>query len=99
MPRLSLFNYSIVRVVPAVERGECLNAGVILFCRANAYTPSQAPTGDWRSFNLSRWQAEQAMAKAQPYLQGYSINKDRYPMRVHTPDSQGYFECQNYYGD
>jgi len=27
------FQYSILRVVPRVERGECLNAGVVLFCR------------------------------------------------------------------
>lgn len=27
------FSYSIVRVVPRVERGESFNAGVILFCR------------------------------------------------------------------
>jgi hypothetical protein len=27
------FQYAIVRVVPHVERGECVNAGVILFCR------------------------------------------------------------------
>jgi Protein of unknown function (DUF3037) len=27
------FQYAIVRVVPHVERGECLNAGVILYCR------------------------------------------------------------------
>jgi hypothetical protein len=27
------FQYAIVRVVPHVERGECLNAGVVLFCR------------------------------------------------------------------
>jgi DUF3037 family protein len=27
------FQYSILRVVPHVERGECLNAGVVLFCR------------------------------------------------------------------
>jgi hypothetical protein len=27
------FQYSILRVVPHVERGECLNAGVLLFCR------------------------------------------------------------------
>lgn len=27
------FSYAIVRVVPRVERGESLNAGVILFCR------------------------------------------------------------------
>ncbi len=73
--------------------------GVILTCRGNAYVPPAAPVGDWRSFNFSRWQAEQAMAKAKPYLQGYSINEERYPMRVHTPYSAGYFECQNYYGD
>jgi hypothetical protein len=27
------FQYAVVRVVPHVERGECLNAGVVLFCR------------------------------------------------------------------
>jgi DUF3037 family protein len=27
------FQYAIVRVVPRVERGEALNAGVVLFCR------------------------------------------------------------------
>jgi hypothetical protein len=29
----SPFQYAIVRVVPRVERGECINAGVVLFCR------------------------------------------------------------------
>ena len=29
----SPFSYAIVRVVPSVERGEGLNAGVVLFCR------------------------------------------------------------------
>ncbi len=73
--------------------------GAILFCRANAYVPPQAPVSDWRSFNLSQWQADQAMAKAKPYLQGYSITKSRYPMRVYTPYSVESFECQNSYGD
>jgi Protein of unknown function (DUF3037) len=27
------FQYAVVRVVPRIERGECLNAGVILYCR------------------------------------------------------------------
>ena len=31
------FQYSILRVVPHVERGECLNAGVVLFCRRLAF--------------------------------------------------------------
>jgi Protein of unknown function (DUF3037) len=29
----SPFTYAILRVVPRVERGECFNAGVVLFCR------------------------------------------------------------------
>ena len=32
MPAQSSFDYAIVRVVPRVERGEFINAGVILFC-------------------------------------------------------------------
>ena len=28
------FEYALLRVVPRVERGECLNAGVLLYCRA-----------------------------------------------------------------
>ena len=31
------FQYALVRVVPRVERGECLNAGVVLFCRRRAF--------------------------------------------------------------
>jgi hypothetical protein len=31
------FQYAIVRVVPRVERGECLNAGVILLCRPRRF--------------------------------------------------------------
>lgn len=27
------YDYAVVRVVPRVERGECLNAGVVLYCR------------------------------------------------------------------
>lgn len=33
MPAREDFQYAIVRVVPHVERGECLNAGVVLFSR------------------------------------------------------------------
>jgi hypothetical protein len=31
------FQYAIVRVVPHVERGECLNAGVVLFSRRHGF--------------------------------------------------------------
>jgi hypothetical protein len=31
------YSYAIVRVVPRVERGECVNVGVVLFVRAQRY--------------------------------------------------------------
>lgn len=31
------FAYAVIRVVPRVERGECLNIGVILFCRPRRF--------------------------------------------------------------
>lgn len=34
MPDSRSFEYAIVRVVPRVDRGECLNAGVIVWCRS-----------------------------------------------------------------
>jgi hypothetical protein len=33
----NVFQYAIVRVHPRVERGECLNVGVILLCRPRRY--------------------------------------------------------------
>jgi len=33
----SPFQYALVRVVPRVERGECVNAGVVLFCRPRRF--------------------------------------------------------------
>jgi hypothetical protein len=35
--RKASFDYALIRVVPRVERGECLNVGVILFCRTRAF--------------------------------------------------------------
>ena len=31
------FQYAVIRVVPRVERGECLNAGVVLLCRPKRF--------------------------------------------------------------
>jgi hypothetical protein len=33
----SAFQYAILRVVPSVERGEALNAGVVLYCRQRRF--------------------------------------------------------------
>ena len=37
MPTLSTYDYAVVRVVPRVERGEFINAGVILSCAAQGF--------------------------------------------------------------
>ena len=36
-PPRNAFQYAIVRVLPRVERGECLNVGVILLCRPRRF--------------------------------------------------------------
>src|SRR5512146_692796 len=33
----SSFEYAVIRVVPHVERGEFINAGVVLYCRARSF--------------------------------------------------------------
>ncbi|HVG25251.1 MAG TPA: DUF3037 domain-containing protein [Thermoanaerobaculia bacterium] len=41
MRKRHVFDYAVVRVVPRVERGEFVNAGVILFCSTAAYLQSR----------------------------------------------------------
>jgi hypothetical protein len=36
-PPRNAFQYALVRVLPRVERGECLNVGVVLLCRPRRY--------------------------------------------------------------
>lgn len=42
------FQYAIVRVVPRVERGECLNAGVILLCRPKRFLAARTHLDEGR---------------------------------------------------
>ncbi|WP_059008334.1 DUF3037 domain-containing protein [Streptomyces specialis] len=35
--RRDVFEYAVLRVVPRVERGESINAGVVLYCRARSF--------------------------------------------------------------
>ncbi|MGP2440042.1 DUF3037 domain-containing protein [Streptomyces sp. JW3] len=36
-----VYEYVLLRVVPRVERGECVNAGVLLYCRAKAFVAAR----------------------------------------------------------
>ncbi|UGY94821.1 DUF3037 domain-containing protein [Streptomyces gobiensis] len=38
---LDVFEYAVLRVVPRVERGEQINAGVILYCRARSFVAAR----------------------------------------------------------
>ena len=44
----SPFQYAIVRVVPDVERGECVNAGVVLFCRPRRFLAARVELDEER---------------------------------------------------
>lgn len=37
MPEREPYEYVVIRVVPRVERGECINAGVVLICRPRRF--------------------------------------------------------------
>ncbi len=47
------FAYAVLRVVPDLERGECLNAGVILFCRRGRYLQARTHLDEGRLRALS----------------------------------------------
>jgi hypothetical protein len=40
-PARDAYQYALLRVVPRVERGECLNAGVVLFCRTRSFLAAE----------------------------------------------------------
>jgi hypothetical protein len=42
------FQYALWRVVPRVERGECFNAGVVLFCRRHRFLAARTALDDAR---------------------------------------------------
>jgi Protein of unknown function (DUF3037) len=42
------FQYAIVRVMPRVERGECVNAGVVLFCRSRRFLEARVELDEAR---------------------------------------------------
>ncbi|WP_406417455.1 DUF3037 domain-containing protein [Streptomyces sp. NBC_00873] len=41
MSKRDVFEYALLRVVPRVERGECFNAGVLVYCRAKSFVAAR----------------------------------------------------------
>ena len=42
------FSYAIYRLVPRIERGECVNVGVVVFCRPRDYLAARTALDDAR---------------------------------------------------
>ncbi|MFF4395388.1 DUF3037 domain-containing protein [Streptomyces sp. NPDC001480] len=47
-----VFEYALIKVVPRVERGECINAGVVVYCRAQAYVGARTHLDEARLLAL-----------------------------------------------
>ncbi|MFB7507699.1 DUF3037 domain-containing protein [Streptomyces broussonetiae] len=47
-----VFEYALLRVVPRVERGECINAGVLVYSRAHAYVGARTHLDETRLLAL-----------------------------------------------
>lgn len=43
-----LFEYAVLRVVPRVERGERINAGVVVYCRAHSFVAARTQLDEAR---------------------------------------------------
>ncbi|CAL9282638.1 DUF3037 domain-containing protein [Streptomyces sp. NPDC052644] len=41
MTERNVFEYALLRVVPRVDRGECFNAGVVVYCRAKGFVAAR----------------------------------------------------------
>ena len=54
-PAYVWYSYAAIRVVPRVERGECLNAGVILFARAAAFLEARVELDAARLRAFAPW--------------------------------------------
>ncbi|MFD9413896.1 DUF3037 domain-containing protein [Streptomyces goshikiensis] len=52
MTKRDVFEYALVRVVPRMERGECFNAGVIVYCRAKSYVAARTHLDEVRLLAL-----------------------------------------------
>ncbi len=53
MPARNSYDYALVRLVPHVERGEYINAGVILFCRTRRFLGALISLDEQRALALA----------------------------------------------
>ena len=69
--------------------------GAVLVCREQ--DNSGGGDNNWRSFTLSRWQADQALKQIQTRLDKYKVLEPEWPVRILTPGSI-YYDCHQQSG-
>ena len=69
--------------------------GAVLACRQQIKSDHE---GDWRSFSVSRWRADQAIRQVQAQLDEYELENSEYPVSILSPANIGY-DCYAYSGD
>ncbi|MBT3153921.1 DUF3037 domain-containing protein [Streptomyces sp. CHD11] len=47
-----VFEYALMRVVPRIERGECVNAGVLVYCRRKSFVAARTHLDEARLLAL-----------------------------------------------
>lgn len=48
----AVFEYALLRVVPRLERGECVNAGVIVYCQERGFLAARSALDEGRLLTL-----------------------------------------------
>lgn len=70
--------------------------GAALTCYLHQDSMQELDWNDWRSYNLSRWQAHAALQNVEKYLQEYSLNDREYwDIKVKTP-GHIWYPCHYY---
>ena len=70
--------------------------GAALTCYLHQDSMEELDWSDWRSYNLSRWQAHAALQNVEKVLQEYSLNdRDYWDIKVKTPGNTWY-SCHYY---
>ena len=65
-----VYEYALIRVVPRVERGECLNVGVIVFCKSKKYLDMRVHLDEPR---LKVFSANLDIAGIREHLQAWDL--------------------------
>ena len=68
------FQYAIVRVVPRVERGECMNVGVVFFCRPRRYLAARMALDEAR---LAAFAPELDLEEVRAHLDAMDADRRR----------------------